>query len=218
MSKIENKKLSRYNQEECNEEECRNQSEDAGGAKRKDAGGSRKGRFSAVIDWAGYFLIVIAVTFVINTYVGQRTYISGPSMQPMLHDGDNLIVDKISYRFTDPKRYDIVVFPYQYLEETFYIKRIIGLPGETVQIKDGYIYINGELLDEHYGAEIIHNPGIAAEPIVLGEDEYFMLGDNRNHSTDSREIDVGPVKRENLIGKAWMRIWPLDKFGVIRHE
>ncbi len=183
--------------------------------KRRD----RHGILKEVLDWVVFFVILIGLTFLINTYVGQRTYISGPSMQPTLHDGDNLIVDKISYRFTDPKRYDIIVFPYRYQDDTFYIKRIIGLPGETVQIINGYVYINGELReDEVYGAEVMEDAGIASEPITLGEDEYFVLGDNRNHSSDSRDPNVGVLHRDELIGRAWVRIWPLDQIGVIRHE
>lgn len=179
----------------------------------------RHGILKEVLDWVVFFVILIGLTFLINTYVGQRTYISGPSMQPTLHDGDNLIVDKISYRFTDPKRYDIIVFPYRYQEDTFYIKRIIGLPGETVQVINGYVYINGELReDEVYGAEVMEDAGIASEPITLGEDEYFVLGDNRNHSSDSRDPNVGVLHRDELIGRAWVRIWPLDQIGVIRHE
>lgn len=121
-----------------------------------------------------------------------------------LHDEDNLIIDKVSYRFRDPERYEIIVFPYRYAEETFYIKRIIGLPGETVQIKDGYVYINDEKLEESFGREVIRADryGQAAEPITLGEDEYFVLGDNRNESADSRETSVGVLKRKDLIGRA----------------
>ena len=121
-------------------------------------------------------------------------------------------------RLRDPKRYDIVVFPYQYEEDTYYIKRIIGLPGETVQVGGGKVYINGEVLDEHYGNEEMLNPGIVDEPVTLGEDEYFVLGDNRNHSQDSRDPSVGAVHRKDLLGRAWIRIWPFDKFGVIKHE
>lgn len=168
--------------------------------------------------WLLYLIVIIGLSFLIITFVGQRSRVDGSSMETTLSDGDNLIVDKISYRFRDPKRYEIVVFPYQYRENTYYIKRIIGLPGETVQVKDGYVYINGELLDEHYGNELMLDPGIAAEAITLGEDEYFVLGDNRNHSSDSREETVGVIKREDLIGRAWIRIWPFNKFGVIRHE
>lgn len=172
-----------------------------------------------------YLLCILAITYLIITFVGQRTEVKGSSMYPTLEDGDNLIVDKISYRFTDPKRFDIIVFPVKSLddgddsEETYYIKRIIGLPGETVRIdEDGNIYINGEILEESYGAEVIKDPGRAAETITLGDDEYFVLGDNRNNSTDSRTDIVGNVKREDIIGKAWIRIYPFSKFGILKHQ
>ena len=171
-----------------------------------------------LLGWLFYILIIIGLTYLIITYVGQRTRVSGSSMEKTLSDGDNLIVDKLSYRFQEPKRFDIVVFPYKYEENTYYIKRIIGLPGETVQIVDGYIYINGKQLDEHYGNEIIEEAGMAAEPVTLGEDEYFVMGDNRNNSQDSRVSDVGAIHRDELMGRAWIRIWPLDQFGVIKHE
>lgn len=168
--------------------------------------------------WIVYILIIVGLTYLIITFVGQRTRVSGSSMETTLSDGDNLIVDKISYRFGEPKRYEIIVFPYQYEENTYYIKRIIGLPGETVQVMDGDVYINGQKLDENYGNEAMQDPGIAGEPITLGEDEYFVLGDNRNHSADSRDDSVGVLHRKDLLGRAWIRIWPFNKFGVIKHE
>ena len=169
--------------------------------------------------WLVYILLIIGLTYLIITFVGQRTMVSGSSMETTLQDGDNLIVDKISYRFRDPKRYDIIVFPYQYKEDTYFIKRIIGMPGETVQITDkGEILINGEELVESYGREVIKDPGLASDPITLGEDEYFVMGDNRNYSKDSRFPDVGNIKRADIIGKAWLRIYPFDKIGFIRHQ
>lgn len=168
--------------------------------------------------WIVYILIIVGLTYLIITFVGQRTRVSGSSMETTLSDGDNLIVDKISYRFGEPKRYEIIVFPYQYEENTYYIKRIIGLPGEMVQVMDGDVYINGQKLDENYGNEAMQDSGIAAEPITLGEDEYFVLGDNRNHSADSRDDSVGVLHRKDLLGRAWIRIWPFNKFGVIKHE
>ena len=168
------------------------------------------------------WLLVIAVgvvaSYLVVTFVGQRTQVSGESMETTLSDGDHLIVDKISYRFNDPQRYDIIVFPYRLEKNTYYIKRIIGLPGETVQIVNGYVYINGVQLDEHYGNEIMEKPGIAAEPVTLGEDEYFVLGDNRNNSQDSRTASVGVIHRDEVLGRAWVRIWPISDFGVIKHE
>lgn len=171
-----------------------------------------------LLGWVAYIVIVVCATYLIVNYVGQRTKVSGDSMQATLQNGDNLIVDKITYRFKEPERYDIIVFPYRHAENTYYIKRIIGLPGETVQIIDGYVYINDKKLNEHYGLEIIQNAGNAKEPIVLNEDEYFVLGDNRNASADSRESSVGVLHRDEIIGRAWMRIWPLKNFGVISHE
>ena len=162
--------------------------------------------FKEILGWLVYIAILLAAVYVLITYVGQRTEVSGHSMEPTLQHGDNLIVDKISYRFREPERYEIIVFPYQYKENTYYIKRIIGLPGETVEIIDGEVYINGELLaDEHYGKEVMLDPGIAAESITLGDDEYFVLGDNRNHSSDSRDPSVGVLHRKDLIGRASRR-------------
>lgn len=179
---------------------------------------AEKSIFRELMGWVLYIGIIVGLTFLIITFVGQRTRVSGSSMEPTLSDGDNLIVEKLSYRFREPKRYDIIVFPYKYEENTYYIKRIIGLPGETVQVKDGYAYINGEKLDEDYGKEPMQDPNQAANPIILGEDEYFVLGDNRNHSADSRDPSVGVLRRKDLIGRAWLRIWPLKSVGVIEHE
>ena len=171
-----------------------------------------------ILSWVFYIAFVLVLTWVIITFVGQRTRVDGRSMMNTLHDGDNLIVEKLSYRFSDPKRFDIIVFPPTGKKE-YYIKRIIGLPGETVQIdENGNIYINGELLEENYGAETIQNPGRAAKPITLGDDEYFVMGDNRNNSKDSRSEEVGNVKRSQIIGRAWLRIWPLNKFGLLKHQ
>ena len=174
-----------------------------------------------LLNTAIYLLCVLGAVWLVITFVGQRTEVEGASMENTLHNGDNLIVDKLSYRFHDPERFDIIVFPFQFQDNTYYIKRIIGLPGETVQIMDdGSIYINGEKLEENYGMEVIkpETIGRAAEPIELGDDEYFVMGDNRNNSSDSRTDMVGNIKRENIIGKAWLRIWPVSDFGVLHHQ
>ncbi|MCI8616366.1 signal peptidase I [Parablautia intestinalis] len=176
-------------------------------------------KLKEILSTSLYLLFVLAATFLVVTYVGQRTKVSGGSMEPTLHHGDNLIVDKISYRFEDPRRFDIIVFPFQYEEKTYYIKRIIGLPGETVFIDEyGFIYIDGNILKESYGKDVIADPGRAYEAITLGEDEYFVMGDNRNNSSDSRDPVVGNIHRDEIIGKAWVRIWPLGKFGLIKHQ
>ena len=177
------------------------------------------GVYREVFEMIFYMVFVVVATLLVIRFVGQRTEVSGHSMENTLSDRDNLIVDKITYRFRDPKRYDIIVFPYKYKENTFYIKRIIGLPGETVQItEEGDILIDGEVLEESYGKEVMKSPGIAADPILLGEDVYFVLGDNRNASADSRDPSVGIISGEDIVGRAWLRIWPLNKFGILKHQ
>ena len=172
-----------------------------------------------VLSTSLYILFVLCAVYLLIHFVGQRTQVLGSSMEPKLSSEDNLIVDKITYRFQDPERYDIIVFPYRYEKNTFYIKRIIGLPGETVKIdEEGNILIDGEVLQENYGKEVIKSPGRAYEEIQLADDEYFVMGDNRNNSTDSRDPSVGNITREEIIGRAWLRIWPLDKFGLIKHR
>ena len=155
-----------------------------------------------------YILAVVIICWGVLTFVGQRTEVSGDSMNDTLKDGDSLWIDKLTYRFNDPERYDIIVFPYS--DDTYYIKRIIGLPGETVYIdEDGVIYINDEpLTDDIYGKETIEasKRGVASEPITLGEDEYFVMGDNRNNSRDSRIADVGNITLDQIEGKAVFRL------------
>ena len=187
-----------------------NKKEEVGGIK-----GVIRKAFSVLI----YLAIVFVLTYLVVEFVGQRTVVSGSSMESTLSDGNNLIVDKLSYNFKDPERFDIIVFKYQHEENTYYIKRIIGLPGETVQIdKDGNIFVDGSLLEEDYGNEVILNPGLAEEPFILGEDEYFVLGDNRNGSTDSRDPLVGAVSEDWILGRAWVRIWPLSDFEILQHQ
>lgn len=179
----------------------------------------KKSVVKEILSTSVYLLCVLIATYLIIHYVGQRTEVQGSSMEPTLQDADNLIVDKITYRFREPQRFDIIVFPFQYEEDTYYIKRIIGMPGEHVRIDwDGTIYIDGEVLEENYGLEVIQDPGWAADEIFLGEDEYFVLGDNRNNSTDSRAELVGNIHKDDIIGRAWVRIYPFEKFGKLKHQ
>ena len=185
------------------------------GKKRK---GRRKGGFlKEFITISIYLLSVLVLTYLLITFVVQRTVVTGESMEPTLMDGDNLLVDKLTYRFHEPKRFDVVVFPYSGGEKSYYIKRVIGLPGETVFIdENGMIFINGSLLDESYGKEVILSAGLAETNINLGANEYFVLGDNRNHSADSRDPSIGPVERSEIVGRAWVRTYPFKKFGKLR--
>lgn len=167
-------------------------------------------------------VLCIAVAFgvaeLITNYVAFQSTVEGISMEPVLENNDSIIIDKFSYKMDSPKRYDIVVFPVENTdtdgEKRYFIKRIIGLPGETVYIDDGRVYINGSLLkSEKYGKELMKEAGEASEPKTLAFDEYFVLGDNRNMSTDSRSETVGLVRKEDIVGKAVFRIWPFQKIG-----
>lgn len=176
----------------------------------------RDGNRSGLISYILWILAAFLISFFLIFFVVQRTDVYGNSMYPTLENGDKLLTDKISYRFTDPKRFDIVIFSYNYQPNTYFIKRVIGLPGETVRIDEqGNIYIDGELLEEHYGREPMEYAGLAANDFVLGEDEYFVLGDNRNDSEDSRFPDVGAVNRSQILGRAFLRIYPFSKWELL---
>ncbi len=163
-----------------------------------------------VLKQAFCFSIALILLMGEVSFFGQGTKVVGTSMENTFMEGDSLFIDKLSYHFIEPKRFDIIVFPFKEKEETLlYIKRIIGLPGETIQIAGNAIYIDGEVLEESYGKEAMEEgtEGIALKPYTLEEDEYFVLGDNRNYSIDSRHPHVGPIKRDLIIGKSAFRLW-----------
>lgn len=153
-----------------------------------------------------FLIIIIVSAHFISSYCVQRVDVHGDSMEPVLSDGEIYLMEKLSYRIHEPKRFDLVVFRYYYDDDSNHIKRVIGLPGETVQIIDGEIYIDGERLEDPYG-DYIEKPKRAADPVLLGDDEYFVLGDNRGSSSDSRDSDVGNVKKNQILGKVWIKIW-----------
>lgn len=177
----------------------------------------RKSLFQVIRGWFLFILIIVALIFIGMRIVGSSTTVSGSAMYPSLADGDRILVDKITYKIKNPDRFDVVIFPFRYQEDTEYIRRVIALPGETVQILDGEIYINGILLkeDASLGLEKIEQAGIASAPITLGADEYFVLGDNRNDCTDSREPSVGNIRRDEITGRALLITWPMDRFGLL---
>ena len=166
--------------------------------------------------WAFKIILVCLLALVIVFYFGRQVKNSGDFMRPAVLDGDIVLVNRMIYDASKPKRGDIIVFkPNGNENARSYIKRIIGLPGETVQIKDGEIYIDGEKLEEKYETTAIEDAGTASEEITLDGDEYFVLGDNRRNSEDSRMADIGNVKRSEIEGKAWFVLSTKGNFGFI---
>lgn len=164
-----------------------------------------------ILIWIVEIVAVIGLAYIIVNVALEKTTVLGDSMQITLQADEKIMINKLAYRFSDPKRYDIIVFKQSGDEHNYYnIKRVIGLPGEKVRISGGKVYINDELLDEPMIVEDIQIPGLAADEIVLEKDEYFVLGDNRNNSEDSRFANIGNVVEEEIIGKVWIRLSPFD--------
>lgn len=172
-----------------------------------------------IMEYIVWFAAVIVAVQFITRYIGVFSVVDGESMEPTLYHGEYLWVDKLDYHLSEPERFDVVIFPVDYNGEIrHFVKRIIALPEETVYIDEkGNIIIDDEILPDPYGKEVIadYNRYRAAEPITLGPDEYFVLGDNRNHSSDSRTDIVGNVKRSDIIGRVAVCLWPFDKIGVV---
>lgn len=151
--------------------------------------------------------VAVFLAFVLVFSIGMRTSVIGDSMEPALHNGQEILMNRILYRISTPKRGDVVVFlPNGNQNTHFYVKRVVGLPGETVQIREGSVYIDGLLLEESELFDKIADPGIAQNELLLEGDEFFVLGDNRNSSEDSRSGNIGAVKKDDIIGKAWFHM------------
>lgn len=176
-----------------------------------DTNVKRKKIIKEVIIWVVEIIAVILLAYFLVEYAVEKTTVVGESMETTLQEGDKIVINKLAYRFSKPKRFDVIVFKQSGKEHSYYnIKRIIGLPGETVQIKDGVVYINDEPIKEKSAVDVIKNPGLSVEPILLEDKEYFVLGDNRNLSEDSRFANIGNVVFDDIIGKAWIRLKPFN--------
>lgn len=175
------------------------------------------GLLREIAAWTGEILLAVLTAVVLVLSVGFRISVVGPSMSPTLENGERILVNRIGYKLFNPKRNDLVVFlPNGNEKAHYYIKRVIALPGDRVQIKDGIVYINGEPFEEKGEVSAIENPLLAEDEIVIGKDEYFVLGDNRNNSEDSRYASIGNVKKEHIIGQAWFIVYPWNKFGFLK--
>ena len=161
--------------------------------------------------------VAVFLAFVLIFSAGMRTSVVGNSMEPVLYNGQEILMNRLIYRISTPKRGDVIVFlPNGNQNSHFYVKRVVGLPGEMVQIRDGSVYIDGVLLAEDESLDKIADPGIAQNELQLASDEFFVLGDNRNSSEDSRSGNIGAVKKDTIIGKAWFHLAVEDQpMGLI---
>ena len=204
-------------EEKLDEEVDSKHSEERKKGKAEEKKKKKRSPVSYAIEFAIYIILILGCVFWVPEHVIQRTVVNGESMENTLHTGESLLVEKVSYRFNDPQRYDIIVFyPEGRDVDEYYVKRIFGLPGETIQVTGNAIYINGEKIEDGFAKNGMDDPGIAAEPLTLADDEYFVLGDNRMVSLDSRDPDLGPIKAEDIAGHVILRIWPLKKFGTLK--
>lgn len=181
----------------------------------RDYVASRK--IKSVFMWVLEIAAVMAVAAILAVGFGKTTVMQEGSMDPTLAAGDMVLINRAAYKIGEPKRGDIIAYRVSEDENaSTHIKRVIGLPGETISIRDGQILIDGKTYQEKKNLPSIQNPGLAETEITLGRDEYFVLGDNRNNSEDSRSADVGNIRKGNIIGKLWLVVSPWDKFGLLR--
>lgn len=166
--------------------------------------------------WAVEIAITLLLAFSLVYFVGLRTSVVGQSMAETLNSGDEILVNRFVYKVTNPKPNDIIVFlPNGNEKSHYYVKRVVAVPGDTILIADGALYVNGELFEEEIDAASIEEAGLASEEITLGSDEFFVLGDNRNNSEDSRYANIGNIKKEYIIGKAWFQVAPWGDIGFL---
>ena len=171
-----------------------------------------------VVTWIIEIAIVLGIALVFVYYIGLRTSAVGQSMMPVLTNKQEILINRFIYLLTDPKPNDIIVFlPNGNEKSHYYVKRVVGTPGDTVQIKEGIVFVNGEPFEEAGEMDAILDAELAAEEIILAEDEYFVLGDNRNNSEDSRYANIGNVKKQHIIGKAWFIVSPYEDFGFLKN-
>ena len=173
----------------------------------------KSSRVRLVVNWIVDVIVVLSIAWFVVFAMGRQLVVSGQSMEPELSQGEVVLMNRIIYHLRKPERFDIVAFEKEGEKGKYYIKRIIGMPGETIQIRDGVVYVNDQILEAEDGLRRAALAGLAEHPVTLGEDEYFLLGDNRESSEDSRFVNVGNVKAEQIGGIVWFRIRPLSRFG-----
>lgn len=176
-----------------------------------------------VLEYVRLIAIVVGATLLIETFVIVNAVIPSASMEPTIMTGDHIFGNRLAYKFGDPERYDIIIFRYPDDESQLFIKRVIGLPGDTIEFRDGGVYVNNSeipLIDDFCSVQeqtwLNENRTSLTNPFTVPEDSYFVLGDNRTNSRDSRFWTNPFVKRDKILGEAFFRYWPLNKISLIR--
>ena len=159
-----------------------------------------------VISWIFWIIMSIVLAVMIVFCVGMKTKVIGASMEPSLYNGQDILLNRIVYKITSPKVGDVVVFlPNGNEKAHYYVKRVVAVPGDELIIKNGVLYVNDEVQDDYFNDKIAE-AGLAENSIKLGDNEYFVIGDNCNNSEDSRSANIGSIKKAHIIGKAWFRL------------
>lgn len=173
--------------------------------------------FKEILSWVIECAVVLVLAYTIVNFFGMRTSVVGTAMKDTLDNEEQILVNRFVYNVTSPKQGDVIVFlPNGNQKSHYYVRRVIAEPGDTVRIQDGAVYVNGKMYEEKTTVASIDDPGVASDEIKLGSDEYFVLGDNRNNSEDSRMANIGNVKKDYIIGKAWFHFKSLGNMGLLR--
>lgn len=180
---------------------------------QKSRGGKIKSTIGEILIYAAIFILCL---FLVPKFICCKYTVEGKSMISTLENGQQLIGEKVSYVFTAPKRFDVVVVqPYEGQEDNYYVKRVIGLPGETIEIKGSVLLVDGKVMNDPYIKEPMWET-TKYGPVTLGKEEYFVMGDNRNYSIDSRDESIGPIPKDRFIAKVFLRVWPLEKLSLVQ--
>ena len=173
-------------------------------------------KLKSLAEWVIAAGMAYLAYLLLSHFVYATAEVSGPSMNPTLHHGERVIINKLVYVLGAPEKGDVIAFPYPANPLDKHVKRIIGAPGDLIEVNEHKLYINGELLEDEFSYEPLVTVGDTQYPITVGSDEYFVMGDNRNNSKDSRSSSVGLIQRENIIGQIWIRFFPFGAMGFIK--